>query len=267
MEDALSAEELAAARGAMDRLSGGIFGTGPPLPDDWYEGCRAEHVRDLETHGKDFEGHLKWAWAFDKAIERLAVHPAIWPIILELTQGRPQLSGPGERVGVAIYDDVHTQGLAGRFGPKAGGGTRANWHCTTEGGEGSDRRENGGYNQAKLEVLEDGSLYCTNFVVFPYLVSACVFDRVTAVCMSCLTLCGRHAARSIGHTHVLTFAAVVALTLSFVTRRCPRGRRGTLLGAEPGSHRVSLNRPRGMLDWPGHPAPAPPGTLNVCPKA
>ena len=114
---------------------------------------------------------MKWAWAFDRAIERLAVHPAIWPIILELTQGRPQLSGPGERVGVAIYDDVHTQGNAGRLGRKVNGGTQANWHSTAEGGgEGGDR-EGSGYERAKLEVLDDGTLYCTNFVVFPYLVS------------------------------------------------------------------------------------------------
>ena len=112
----------------------------------------------------------RWAWAFDKAIESLAVHPAIWPIILELTQGRPQLSGPGERVGVAIYDDVHTQGNAGRFGRNADGGTRANWHSTAEGGSGNQRREGGGYDMAELEVLADGTLYCTNFVVFPYLV-------------------------------------------------------------------------------------------------
>ena len=49
------------------------------------------------AHGA-FDGHIKWAWAFDKAIEALAMHPGI----LELAQGRPQLSGPGERVGVAI---------------------------------------------------------------------------------------------------------------------------------------------------------------------
>ena len=35
----------------------------------------------------------------------------------------------------------------------------------------------------------------------------------------------------------------------------------------PGSHRGSFNRPRDLFDWPGHPAPAPPGTLDVCPKA
>jgi ectoine hydroxylase-related dioxygenase (phytanoyl-CoA dioxygenase family) len=219
VEDALSTEELHAARDAMDRLAGGIFGTGPPLPDDWYEGCRKEHTRDLGIHGKDFEGHFKWAWAFDKALERLAVHPAIWPIILELTQGRPQLSGPGERVGVAIFDDVHTQGDAGRFGRKRDGGTQANWHCTAEGGADSQRRESGGYDMAKLQVLADGSLYCTNFIIFPYL------DDVY------------------------------------------EGDGGLFL--VPGSHRGSFNRPRGMkmFDWQGHPAPAPAGALDICPKA
>ena len=60
VEDALSTEELHAARGAMDRLAARIFGTGRagPLPHDWYEGYREEHTRDLGTHGKDFEGHF-----------------------------------------------------------------------------------------------------------------------------------------------------------------------------------------------------------------
>ena len=169
VEDVLSEAELAAARDAMDRLAHGIFGTGPPLPEDWYEGCREEHTTGRDAaHGR-FNGHIKWAWAFDKAIEALAVHPGVWPIILELTQGRPQLSGPGERVGVAIYDDVHTAGEAKRFGRTESGATPANWHSTAEGGgEGGDR-EGTGYDRAKLEVLPDGSLYCTNFVVFPYL--------------------------------------------------------------------------------------------------
>ena len=88
----------------MDRLSGGIFHGEPPLPADWYEGCREEHTR-AGSGRRLYDGHLKWAWAFDRAIEKLAVHPAVWPVILELTQGKPQLSGPGERVGVAIVDD------------------------------------------------------------------------------------------------------------------------------------------------------------------
>ena len=45
VEGALSADELDAAREAMDRLSGGIFHGTPELPVDWYEGCREEHMR------------------------------------------------------------------------------------------------------------------------------------------------------------------------------------------------------------------------------
>lgn len=60
VEDALSADELGAARDAMDRYASGIFGTGPPLPDSWYPGCAEEHTCDgVEKQGKEFEGHLK----------------------------------------------------------------------------------------------------------------------------------------------------------------------------------------------------------------
>jgi hypothetical protein len=204
VEGALSAEELGAAREAMDRYSGGVFRGEPPLPDDWYEGCREEHARD---GAKRYDGHLKWAWAFDRAIESLCVHPAIWPIILELTQGKPQLSGPGERVGVAIVDDGEMT-VADPHKPKA------NWHCNAEG---HGDREGGGYDGARLEVREDGSLYCPNFVVFPYL------DDVEP------------------------------------------GDGGLFL--IPGSHRGSFNRPRELFDWPGWPAPPPPGTTHVCPQA
>lgn len=162
VEGALSATELRDAREAMDRLSGGIFNDNPPLPDDWYEGCREEHRRGQATRGTGqemYDGHLKWAWAFDKAIEKLAVHPAVWPVILELTQGKPQLSGPGERVGVAIVDDGAVT-VSNPTKPKAG------WHCNAE-GTGDRDREGSGYERARLEVLDDGTLYCPNFVVFP----------------------------------------------------------------------------------------------------
>ena len=156
VEGALSVDELSAAREAMDRLSGGIFHDAPPLPVDWYEGCRAEHTLKPVAEGGAsarllFEGHLKWAWAFDRAIEKLAVHPAIWPIIVELTQGKPQLSGPNERVGVAIVDDG-TMTVANPHKPKAG------WHCNSE-GQGDRDREGSGYDRARLEVLKDGTLY------------------------------------------------------------------------------------------------------------
>ena len=30
-------------------------------------------------------------FAFDRALERLAMHPSIWPIVKALTRGRPRL--------------------------------------------------------------------------------------------------------------------------------------------------------------------------------
>ena len=51
-------------------------------------------------------GHLSvYAFAFDKALESLAFHPACWPAVLELTDGKPQL-----REGVMIYEDHRIPG-------------------------------------------------------------------------------------------------------------------------------------------------------------
>ena len=87
VEDVLNAAELAAARAAADRYISGAFDGTPPLPAGFYAGSK----------GTAIAGHsnLQHAFAFDRALERLAVHPKIWPIVLELTDGRPQLNGPG----------------------------------------------------------------------------------------------------------------------------------------------------------------------------
>ena len=41
--------------------------------------------------GIEGKRHLN-GFAFDKSLERLATHPTIWPIIREVTKGRPRLT-------------------------------------------------------------------------------------------------------------------------------------------------------------------------------
>ena len=81
-------------------------------------------------------------FAFDKALERLATHPSIWPIVLELTGGRPKLVSGTLQVDRA---DIYAHGLS--------------LHCA---------REDGGGPSVRVEVRGE-TLFCDNFVFFPYL--------------------------------------------------------------------------------------------------
>ena len=69
---AFGGEELAEAREAAQRYI-------DAPDDDLPEGFQKDGRR--HTHG----------FAFDKALERFALHPAAWPVINELTDGRPRL--------------------------------------------------------------------------------------------------------------------------------------------------------------------------------
>ena len=68
---AFSGVELAEATAAAERYV-------KSRPEDLPPGFEIEGKR--HTHG----------FAFDKALERLATHPSIWPIIKEVTKGRPR---------------------------------------------------------------------------------------------------------------------------------------------------------------------------------
>ena len=73
LHNALSDDELSAARKAAESY---VTTPESELP---------------EGFGKDGKRHLH-GFAFDKALERLTVHPATWPIVTELTNGRPRLT-------------------------------------------------------------------------------------------------------------------------------------------------------------------------------
>lgn len=79
-------------------------------------------------------------FAFDKALEALAFHPAIWPIVLELTAGKPRFASGTMRVNTRGQDT---------FGPL---------HCAAD--------EWG--PQTPRYFVEDGKIYCDYFVVFVY---------------------------------------------------------------------------------------------------
>ena len=101
VEGALDPEELAAASAAADTYIDAVFHGATPLPAG-FEAMREEPAK--EAPGK-YGGHLALAWAFDPALEALAMHPRLWSIVLELTGGKPHLSGGGTRVGTMIVDD------------------------------------------------------------------------------------------------------------------------------------------------------------------
>jgi hypothetical protein len=113
VEGALDPAELAAASEAADRYIDAVFHGTTPLPPG-FEVMRQEHMRDDGTFG----GHLALAWAFDKALEGLAMHPRLWPIVVELSGQKPQLSGGGTRVGTMIVDDANMTVAGDPFDPE-----------------------------------------------------------------------------------------------------------------------------------------------------
>ena len=101
----------------------GVFNGEPPLPPGFYQGSKGTHVPGASN--------FQHAFAFDPCLEALCVHPKAWPIICELTDGRPQMNGPG----TMIVDDVAQTGT-GFHGDGGGPG----WHCAAEGNGGREVR-------------------------------------------------------------------------------------------------------------------------------
>jgi ectoine hydroxylase-related dioxygenase (phytanoyl-CoA dioxygenase family) len=135
LRGALDGAQLAAARDAAGRL------TALP-PQELPPGIVLEVVAD-NTKPNAIGCHYDKAFAFDRALESLAFHPALWPIVLELTNGRPMLKD-----GVLLVDD-------NRLNEPRGAGL----HCA---------REDFGPEAARYEV-RDGRIFCDNIAVFFYL--------------------------------------------------------------------------------------------------
>lgn len=95
---------------------------------------------DFDSSGK----HLPNGFAFSRALEALAMHPASWPIIKELTDNKPQLAR-----GTMIADRIGV--------PEGGDALRLH-----------SAREDFGRDRNCFEN-RNGKIYCDDFVVFPYL--------------------------------------------------------------------------------------------------
>ena len=140
LKGVLQGEELAEARAAAVRYATADPDSLPAPFDDIRRRCDASvHVNTPNT-----ASHLAHAFAFDKSLEKIIFHERIWPILMEFTEGRPQL-----RNGLLVCED-HREG---------GHGDRpVHLHCA---------REDGGPRTARYEVA-NGRIFCDNFIVFPY---------------------------------------------------------------------------------------------------
>ena len=90
------------------------------------------------------EGKRGEIWCLNKQMESLCFHPALWPIVMELTNGKPKLKG-----GQMIIDD-HERGL----GLVSGEG--GHLHCA---------REDWGPESASFDIHE-GEIRANDFIVF-----------------------------------------------------------------------------------------------------
>ena len=125
LKNAIKDEELEAAQEAADR---------------YINASPAELPPGFDSSGK----HLPNGVAFSRALEALALHPASWPVIKELTDNKPQLAR-----GTMIADRIGV--------PEGGEALRL--HCA---------REDYGRDRNCFEN-RNGKIYCDDFVVFPYL--------------------------------------------------------------------------------------------------
>ena len=83
---------------------------------------------------------FQYGFAFDRALEKLAMHPASWPIVCELTRDRPRL--------------MNGTLLVNREDPGS------HLHCA--------REEDVAWPRTHYAV-KNGQIFCDNLVVFPYL--------------------------------------------------------------------------------------------------
>ena len=125
LENAITPEDLKDASEAADRY---IDSSPEELPPHFGQ---SENLKGF-AHG----------FAFDRALERLTFLPPIWPIVLELTNGKPLLAS-----GTMMMDapDGHTGSSP--------------LHCA---------RDDFGFESVRYEVRH-GHIYCDDVVVFPYL--------------------------------------------------------------------------------------------------
>ena len=123
LQNVLSERELQDAQGAAERYVQTPYEERPP-----------------GFKGDNPEKYI-YGFAFDKALEALALHPITWPIIKELTSDKPRLYNGTLAVNTHKHD---------YFGV---------WHCA---------REGYGWQSTRYEV-RDNRIYCDMFIAFVYL--------------------------------------------------------------------------------------------------
>jgi hypothetical protein len=109
LHDALSPDELASARAAASRYIAAARSAPETLAEPFGQGGNA-----TTPWCGDDPRRFPFGFAFDKALERLCFHPALWPIVLELTGGQPQLT-MGTLQADGYHEDgalIHTDGLS-----------------------------------------------------------------------------------------------------------------------------------------------------------
>ena len=131
LKNALSAEELKAAQQAAERYI-------KTPPEDLPEGFSIDGNLSREEWKRCLHG-----FAFDKALERLCLHPSIWPIIKELMNYKPRLT-----MGTLLVEF-----------PNEGTSKPLQLHCA---------RDDFGWESVRYEVRA-GRIFCDDLVAFPYL--------------------------------------------------------------------------------------------------
>ena len=205
LEAALSASELAAAQEAADRYI--------TLAQQEPEALPPGFEQDSNDNRR-----FVYGFAFDKGLEALATHPAIMPIVMELTGGRPQLTMGTLQADGQPSQNFHNEGLSlHRAGDDSIPGTGP-----------------------KLGVGPDGRMYCDDIVIFPYLDDVNPGDGARATPLSRLSLsrCVRAC---------MNVCACVCLPVSHCDRpTCLTTLSFSIIGGLvclPGSHKATYGRP------------------------
>ena len=128
LENVITGDALAEAAEAVDR-----YITTPP---------------DALPPGFEQKDSINTGSLFDKSLECLTMHTALWPIIKELTDNQPRF-GRG-----SLKHDKHDLWETGENAKVNPGGL----HCA---------RDDYGWYSTRYEV-DNGRIYCDNFVCFPY---------------------------------------------------------------------------------------------------
>ena len=152
IEGALSGGELRQAQAAADSYIDAAMESPDSLPPGF---------RQDPGDGRRFEN----GFAFDRCLERLATHAAIWPVVVELTGGKPHFSSGTLQVILPTAPGASNEGprsrVLGLAPPFLGPGFRlgARWNRLVETVKTRKRREKTGEKRARygLKGVKDGS--------------------------------------------------------------------------------------------------------------